>query len=87
MAETIRVPTLLRIQGMTATPAICIGIADSMELALARRSAAQTLAELVQAWSNPLPEAVVAAAIRHLAVAEHWAELRRKLPDAEYPTP
>lgn len=63
---------------MTATPAIRIVIADSMELALARRSAAETLSDLVRAWSNPVPEAVVVAARRHLAVAEIWAKLRRE---------
>ncbi|AUI51894.1 hypothetical protein [Arthrobacter crystallopoietes] len=68
---------------MTATPAIRIGIVDSMELALARRSAAETLAELVRNWNNPLPEAVVAAARSHLAVAENWARLRREAPEAE----
>ena len=47
---------------MTATPAVRIGIADSLELALARRSAAVTLADLVEAWSKPMPEAIVAAA-------------------------
>lgn len=68
---------------MTATPALRIGIADSMELALARRSAAETLADLVRAWSNPVPEAVVAAARRHLTVAENWATLRRETPETE----
>ncbi|QTG79553.1 hypothetical protein [Arthrobacter crystallopoietes] len=68
---------------MTATPAIRVGIADSMELALARRSAAETLTDLARAWRDPIPEAVVAAARRHLAVAENWAKLRYEAPEAE----
>ncbi|GAB3536916.1 hypothetical protein GCM10027403_19320 [Arthrobacter tecti] len=47
-------------------------------LAAARSAVADALSDLEQAWRNPRPEAVVAAARRHLAAAENWADARRE---------
>lgn len=51
---------------------------DSTILAAARRAVTEALSDLEQAWRNPRPDAVVAAARRHLAAAESWADARRE---------
>lgn len=51
---------------------------NSTVLAAARRAVADALSDLEQAWRNPRPEAVVAAARRQLAAAENWADARRE---------
>lgn len=51
---------------------------ESVTLAAARRAVADALFDLEQAWRNPRPDAVVAAARRHLAAVESWADARRE---------
>ncbi|MFP5315542.1 MAG: hypothetical protein ACLGHS_09220 [Actinomycetes bacterium] len=51
---------------------------DSTILAAARRAVSDALFDLEQAWRNPRPDAVVAAARRQLAAAESWADARRE---------
>jgi hypothetical protein len=63
---------------MSTTPAINIHLKDSAVVESARRAAAGSLSELEKAWRNPQPDAVVAAARRHLAAAENWADARRE---------
>jgi hypothetical protein len=63
---------------MTDIPVISIATGSSMVLALARRTAAETLADLERIWRDPRPAAVVAAARKHLAAAEDWANARRE---------
>jgi hypothetical protein len=63
---------------MTDAYGISYAADDSRALSLARLLVAETLAELERVWANPRPEAVVAAARRHLAAAEDWANARRE---------
>jgi hypothetical protein len=51
---------------------------NSTVLAAARRAVTDALSDLEQAWRNPRPDAVVAAARRQLAAAENWADARRE---------
>jgi hypothetical protein len=51
---------------------------ESTIMAAARRGVADALFDLEQAWRNPRPDAVVAAARRHLAAVESWADARRE---------
>ncbi|WP_262106866.1 hypothetical protein [Arthrobacter sp. Marseille-P9274] len=63
---------------MTDAFGISYAAGESKALSLARLIVADTLAELERVWSDPRPEAVVAAARRHLAAAEDWANVRRE---------
>ncbi|WP_139004085.1 hypothetical protein [Arthrobacter crystallopoietes] len=63
---------------MSTTPFIGSHQEDSPVVAAARRAVARTLWELEQEWKNPRPDAVVAAARRHLTAAENWADARRE---------
>ena len=51
---------------------------ESNILTAARRAVSEALFDLEQAWRDPRPDAVVAAARRQLAAAESWADARRE---------
>lgn len=63
---------------MSTFPASETFTGDSTALTAARRMVTEALSDLERVWSNPRPDAVVAAARRHLAAAENWADARRE---------